>query len=74
METNLKKTYRVEGMSCKHCQARVEKALESLDGVVAQVNLELHQVNIEFRKNEYGLEALQKAITDHAGDYTISPL
>jgi Cu+-exporting ATPase len=36
MET---KTVHIEGMSCMHCAARVEKALNALEGVEAQVNL-----------------------------------
>ncbi len=32
---------RIEGMSCEHCTARVQKALEAADGVTAvQVSLE----------------------------------
>lgn len=34
------KTIKIEGMTCGHCQARVEKALNGLDGVEASVNLE----------------------------------
>ena len=30
----------IEGMMCQHCSGRVEKALNSLEGVSAQVNLE----------------------------------
>ncbi|MDL2262878.1 heavy metal translocating P-type ATPase [Bacteroidales bacterium OttesenSCG-928-I21] len=34
------KTIFIEGMSCSHCSGRVEKALNSIDGVEATVNLE----------------------------------
>lgn len=34
------KTIKIEGMTCGYCQARVEKALNGLDGVEASVNLE----------------------------------
>ena len=30
----------IEGMSCGHCSARVEKALNALEGVSAKVDLE----------------------------------
>jgi Cu2+-exporting ATPase len=30
----MKKTLKVEGMMCPHCEAHVKKALEALDGVV----------------------------------------
>ena len=36
----MKKTMIVEGMSCGHCSARVEKALNALEGVKATVDLE----------------------------------
>ena len=29
----MKKTLNMEGMKCPHCEARVKKALEALDGV-----------------------------------------
>lgn len=29
----------IEGMACKHCSGRVEKALNALDGVTATVEL-----------------------------------
>lgn len=29
----MKKTIKIEGMMCGHCEARVKKALEALDGV-----------------------------------------
>lgn len=32
-EFNMKKTIKIEGMMCGHCEARVKKALEALDGV-----------------------------------------
>ena len=31
------KTLKVEGMMCEHCEARVKKALEKLDGVESAV-------------------------------------
>lgn len=38
----------VEGMTCGHCSARVEKALMALDGVSkASVNLDTKEVRIE---------------------------
>lgn len=33
------KVLHIEGMTCMHCSGRVEKALNGLDGVDAQVNL-----------------------------------
>lgn len=31
----MEKTLRIEGMMCPHCEGRVKKALEQLDGVAA---------------------------------------
>ncbi|MGI6299432.1 MAG: heavy-metal-associated domain-containing protein [Saccharofermentanales bacterium] len=36
----MKKEIKIEGMTCAHCQARVEKALNALPGVKAEVNLQ----------------------------------
>ena len=36
-ESPMKKTLTVEGMMCMHCEARVKKALEAVDGVAAAV-------------------------------------
>ncbi|MCE5235261.1 MAG: heavy-metal-associated domain-containing protein [Clostridiaceae bacterium] len=35
----MKKTLSIEGMSCGHCAARVEKALNAIPGVSAKVDL-----------------------------------
>ena len=34
-EKNMTKTLKIEGMMCPHCEARVKKALEAVDGVAA---------------------------------------
>ena len=36
-EITMKKTLKVEGMMCSHCEARVKKALEAVDGVQSAV-------------------------------------
>ncbi len=36
----MEKRLTIEGMSCGHCTARVENALNQLDGVIAKVDLE----------------------------------
>ena len=33
-------TMKIEGMMCPHCQAAVTKALNAMEGVKAEVNLE----------------------------------
>jgi copper chaperone CopZ len=55
----------IKGMSCGHCSARVEKALNAIDGVEAKVNLESNSATVNLSK-EVSDEAL-KAAVDHVG-------
>ena len=61
--SNMKKTIMIEGMSCGHCSARVEKALNALDGVEAKVNLEAKSAEVTLSK-EVPDGALRKAVED----------
>jgi P-type Cu+ transporter len=64
--THMKKKYvYIEGMSCAHCSARVEKALNALDGVEAKVDLAGKQAEVTLEK-DVSDEAL-KAAVDEAG-------
>ncbi len=59
-----KKTLKVEGMMCKHCVARVEKALSSVDGVLkVEVNLKKKTASVEF-DGEIADEALINAVVE----------
>ena len=57
------KTMTVEGMSCGHCSARVEKALNAIDGVTAAVNLEAKTATINLTA-EVSDDTLRKAVED----------
>ncbi len=46
-ETEKMITMKIEGMMCQHCVNHVKKALEGLEGVVADVNLENKEAKIE---------------------------
>lgn len=70
-ETIMKKEFKVEGMTCKHCRMHVEKALNSIDGVQATVTLEPSVATVEFINGEKTLEELQTVVTEEAGDYTL---
>lgn len=71
--SKMKKTYKVSGMSCHHCSGHVERALNSIDGVSAKVNLEEAKAEVEFAPGaEKSLEELQAVVSDRAGDYTLS--
>ena len=56
-------TMKIEGMMCPHCQAAVTKALNALEGVKAEVNLEKKEAYIEASK-EVTKEALTEAVTE----------
>ncbi len=43
----MKKIIQVEGMTCGHCQARVEKALNAVAGVKAKVDLKKKTATVE---------------------------
>ena len=54
-------TIKIEGMMCAHCQGRVKKALEAIEGVAADVNLEDRAAYVTGSED---LEALKKAVTE----------
>ncbi|MBD5103357.1 MAG: heavy metal translocating P-type ATPase [Ruminococcaceae bacterium] len=62
-ENTMTKQMTVEGMSCGHCSARVEKALNGIDGVQARVDLEAKTAFIEL-SSEVGDDVLKKAVED----------
>lgn len=68
----MKKTYKVEGMMCKHCRKHVEDALNSIDEVKAVVTLDPPQAEVEFLSNELPLEELQSVVNEKAGNYKLS--
>ena len=52
---------KVDGMSCGSCAARVENALNALEGVWAQVDLGEEQADVRM-KREYGEQELKAAV------------
>ena len=63
-EDVMKKIMIVEGMSCKHCQAAVEKALSAVEGVTeAKVDLDKKTATISMN-TEVADELLMKAVAD----------
>ena len=66
------RTYKVAGMMCKHCVGRVERALNSIDGIQATVTLEPPVVTVIFDNQPLSMEELQQIITEKAGDYQIT--
>ena len=45
-ENNMEKTLFIEGMSCSHCSARVENALNAIEGVEAHVDLKKKRASV----------------------------
>ena len=62
--TSMKKTIKIDGMSCGHCTGRVQKALEALDGVgKVTMSLENKTADVEL-SGDISEEALARAVTD----------
>ena len=59
----MEKKMMIEGMSCGHCSARVEKALNALEGVSAKVDLEAKCAAISTQGNVSD-EQLTAAVVD----------
>ena len=55
----------IEGMSCPHCSARVEKILNEISGVSAKVNLEEKTAYVELTENIP--DEVLKSVIDDAG-------
>lgn len=62
-EIGMKKVLKIEGMMCNHCTGRVEKALNNLDGVTAEVSLEGKSATVTLSK-EVSDETLVQTVTD----------
>ncbi|KRT17925.1 hypothetical protein ASU31_01125 [Pedobacter ginsenosidimutans] len=61
--------YKISGMSCQGCRAKVENALNSIDGISAKVSLEPAEAIISMEKH-VPTEKLQKTLSA-AGNYGI---
>ena len=68
-ETIMKRTLKVDGMTCMHCVNRVKNALEGVEGVTsADVNLEQGQAVVE--GTEFSDEALKQAVAEAGYEVT----
>ncbi len=59
----MKKVISINGMTCGHCQAAVEKALNAIDGVEAKVNLNKKTATVTLAK-PVADETLKNAVTE----------
>lgn len=68
----MKKTMMIEGMMCGHCEARVKKCLEALDGVEsAEVSHEKGTAVVTLSA-EVADEVLKKAVEEQ--DYVVKEI
>lgn len=61
----------VEGMHCENCQARVENAINSLDGMVCKVNLKKKTATVSYSADVS--DALLKETVEKLG-YTVTEI
>lgn len=59
----MQKKIHVEGMSCGHCSAHVEKALNAIEGVEAKVDLEAKTAFVTVKEGVSD-NVLKKAVED----------
>ena len=68
--SEITKTLSIEGMMCEHCEKRVKKALEKLDGVKeAAVSHEAGNAVVSFEGEAVDDDVLKKAVEDE--DYKV---
>ncbi len=59
----MKKIMDIKGMTCEHCQARVEKVLNAIDGVDAKVELKKNRAVVNLKK-DVSDETLRNTVTE----------
>ncbi len=70
--TVMKRTFHVEGMMCGHCRAHVEKALNSIEGVQAEVTLDPPKAVVTFSGEPLPTGELQRIVSEKAGEYRLT--
>lgn len=68
--TTMKKTMKIEGMMCGHCEARVQKCLEQLDGVESAVASHVNGTAEVTMTKEVPNDILRKAVEEQ--DYQVT--
>ena len=69
-EITMKKTMKIEGMMCGHCEATVKKALEALDGVEEAVVSHEEGTAVVSMTNEVSDDVLTQTVEDK--DYKVT--
>ena len=61
----IQETIKVEGMSCGHCEMRVKKAVEAIEGVrKVEVNLRNKHVIVEYDERKANLKKIKAAVKE----------
>ena len=68
-EKAMEKTMKIEGMMCMHCQARVKKTLEAIEGVESAVVSYQNGTAVLTLSKSVADETLKNAV--EAQDYTV---
>jgi copper chaperone CopZ len=68
MNMSITKIMKIDGMSCGHCSAAVEKALSAISGVSASVDLESGTATVVATR-EVSDDELKRAVEDE--DYEV---
>lgn len=64
-------TLRIEGMSCGHCKAAVEKAVQGLSGVKeAEADLNQKSLTVIYDRGKTGKEDIVKAVLNEGYQIT----
>lgn len=63
MSTLQNDTFSIDGMSCLHCVAAVEDALNALDGVTVE-NVEIGSASVAYAPADVSRQAIVDAIED----------
>ena len=68
----MEKTMKIEGMMCGHCEARVKKSLEALDGVTEAVVSHEAGTAVVTLNAEIADDVLKKAVEEQ--DYKVTAI
>lgn len=66
----MEKTLKIEGMMCGHCEARVKKALEAIDGVQQATVSHLNGTAVVTLEKDVSNDVLKQAV--EAQDYQVT--
>ncbi len=65
----MEKTVHIEGMMCKHCQKHVQKALDAIEGIEAEVILEDNCAKVTY-DGEFPESAIKSAVSEAGYEVT----